>query len=145
MMLPLWASPLGRRKQKQESLRRLCPPNVLRKPLLVGFRTTVLYVLLSCILFFWPSSTFIVLDGNHLWYCLTSYHVYKLFLTRSMTTLFWCRFLNFIWIWPEMGRRLCLSGFLAMLALEVIRLQILQLRPDAIAATSRLSSSHSQT
>ena len=45
------------------------------------------------------------------------YHLYRLFLTWRMTTLFWCRFWNVTWIWPEMGRRRCLSGFPAMWAL----------------------------
>ena len=46
--------------------------------------------------------------------------------------------------WQERGERLFLSGFLAMLALGEIRLQILQLRMP-LMETSRLSSSHSQT
>ena len=41
----------------------------------------------------------------------------------------------------KMGERLFLSGFPAMLALEEIRLQILQQRMP-LMATSRLSSSH---
>ena len=38
-----------------------------------------------------PTNTVIVLEGDHLWYCHTRYRLYKLFLTWSMTTLFWCR------------------------------------------------------
>ena len=49
---------------------------------------------------------FIIPERDCLWYHLTHYHLYKLFLTWSTTTLFWCRFWNFIWIWPEMGKKI---------------------------------------
>ena len=52
--------------------------------------------------------------------------------------------LHYIQKWQETGDRLFLSAFPAILALEKIRLQILQLSMP-LMATSRLSSSHSQT
>ena len=52
--------------------------------------------------------------------------------------------LHYIQKWQETGYRLFSSAFPAILALEKIRLQILQLSMPFMA-TSRLSSSHSQT
>ena len=73
--------------QKQEGVGQLSPLNIFVNHLLVGFQTTALYFLLNHELFFWLSNMFTVLKKKCFWYCLTHFHHYKLYLSKSVTTL----------------------------------------------------------